>query len=142
MRIMKPFLIIVFIGLIGIALAKAQQMSISITGIVSNQQIVGVISGLGSQEHQNYKVIVYVHTDQWYIHPYAGQDEGKSWAPIQKNGHWQIETVKRDFNADKVAALLVKRNYPPPTKTENLERVQHAAIEVKRLQGTSDEGKL
>lgn len=142
MRISRTFLLIITISLITLTLALAQQISVSITDITANQQICGAVSGLPSQDYQNYKVIVYVHTDQWYIHPYAGQDEGKSWASIQANGKWQIQTVQREFKADKVAAVLVKRNYPEPSKTESLERIQQAAIVVKKLRGTPDYGKL
>lgn len=142
MRMPRTFLVIITILLMNLTLAIAQQISVSITDITANQQIFGTVSGLPSQDYQNYKVIVYVHTDQWYIHPYAGQDEGKSWASIQANGKWQIQTIQREFRADKVAAVLVKRNYPEPSKTESLKRIQSAAIIVKDLLGTPDYGKL
>lgn len=120
----------------------AQQLSITIDQIVENERISGYIRGLQPSEYPAYKVIVYVHTDQWYIHPYAGQDEGLSWAPIRENGSWGIQTVKRQFKADKVAALLVRRNYPEPSKVESLERISYRAIVIKELRGTPDYGKL
>jgi hypothetical protein len=120
----------------------AQGISITIDQITANEQIMGCVRGLASTDRPNYKVIVYVHTDQWYIHPYAGQGEGMSWAPIRENGSWQIRTVQREFKADKVAALLVKRNYPEPSKIESLERIPHRAIVTRELRGTPDYGKL
>ena len=125
------------------ALSQAQQITISINKIIPNQMICGSISGLSAQDYKKYKVIVYVHTDQWYIHPYAGQGDGKSWASIQPDGGWQIQTVQRDFKADKVAAILVsKENYAEPSKIESLERIQKSSIVVKELQGTNDYGSL
>lgn len=144
---MKAFRVVLAIVLSIVAQASAvlaQEVSITIGKIVENQQISGSVGGLAPQDYKNYKVVVYVHTDKWYIHPYAGQDEGLSWASIQSNGTWRIKTVKREFKADKVAALLVKRNYPEPNKIEdeNLEEVQHSAIVIKPLRDTPDYGKL
>jgi hypothetical protein len=123
-------------------LVFAQKAMISITSITANHRITGTVVGLPEEDYVNFKVIVYVHTDQWYIHPYAGQDEGKSWASVEAGGNWQIQTVQREFKADKIAALLVKRNYPEPSRTESLERIQSTAKVEKKLKDTSDYGKL
>lgn len=120
----------------------AQQITITIDRIEPNQIISGFVRGLQPPEVANYKVIVYVHTDQWYIHPYAGQGEGLSWAPIRPNGVWQIETVQRRFRADKMAALVVKKTYPEPPKLENLQSIPSAAMVIRDLRGTPDFGKL
>lgn len=118
--------------------------TVLINEIVANHQISGEIYGLTPKEYPNYKVIVYVHTDQWYIHPYAGQDEGKSWASIEANGTWRIQTVQRGLKADKVAALLVKQNYPEPCAIERLENIQSNASSwwMQELRGTQNYGKL
>jgi len=139
LRIVSTFILILFSNL---TLVTAQHISVSITDIIANQKIYGSVSGLSSQDCSKYKIIVYVHTDKWYIHPYAGQDESKSWASILPDGRWQIQTVQREFKADKIAAILVKRNYPEPSKTENLERIQQTAIIIRKLRGTLDYGKL
>lgn len=142
MKTLRLFVMITAVILVTGTLTLSQQLSIAITDITANQRICGSVSGLSAKEYQNYKVIVYVHTDKWYIHPYAGQDEGKSWASIQPNGTWELQTVQREFKADKIAALLVKRNYPEPGTIENLERIQKTAILVKELRDTPDYGKL
>jgi hypothetical protein len=77
-----------------------------------------------------------------YIHPYAAQDEGLSWASIKDNGTWQIQTVQRQFKSDQMAALLVERTYTEPNKLEKLESIAHKAIVIKDLRGTPDYGKL
>lgn len=120
----------------------AQALSVTIGKITANSSIVGHVQGLGVKEASKYKVIVYVHTDQWYIHPYAGQGEGESWATVRDDGAWQISTVRREFQADRVAALVVPRNFPEPNKVESLTNIPYLAITNKEMRGTEDYGKL
>ncbi|MBI1745337.1 MAG: hypothetical protein HYR55_01965 [Acidobacteria bacterium] len=120
----------------------ARDVSITIDKIVANEVISGTVRNLDPRDYSNYKVIVYVHTDQWYIHPYAAQDEGLSWASIKENGTWQIKTVQREFRADKISVLIVKRTYPEPNKLESLEKIPNKAITIKVLKNTPDYGKL
>ena len=117
-------------------------ISISIDAIEENDFIAGTVKGLQPSEYANYKVIVYVHTDVWYIHPYAGQGDGSSWASIGANGQWTIDTVRRRFSADKMAALVVARDYPEPNKRSTVGGIPAIARTIKRLRGTEDYGKL
>ncbi len=127
------------IALVAAGEAAAQNAaSISIDSITANDQIAGVVRGVQPAELAELKVIVYVHTDQWYVHPYAGQGEGKSWAAVAPNGTWRLGTVKREFAADQIAALLVKKDYPQPAKVDTLHGIPSLAREVKTLTGTSD----
>jgi hypothetical protein len=143
---MKRYLLLAAIcslSLIDPAKGWSQEASITIDSIVANDAITGHVSGLQSGQYARYKVLVYAHTDQWYIHPYAGQGEGKSWASIAANGTWHLSTVQREFRADRVAALLVTRDYPEPSKIENLEDISSDARLIKDLSaGTPDYGKL
>ena len=113
----------------------AQGPAIIINEIETNKHIKGRVSGLTNP--QNYKVIVYVHTDKWYIHPFAGSDEGSSWAAIDKNGNWSIPTKKREHNANSIAALVVDLDVAKkaPDKLDNIERItKHAIIIYTREQ--------
>ena len=56
--------------------ARAQEVQISIETIESDQFISGQVRGLEAAEIPRHRVVVYVHTDIWYIHPDAGQGEG------------------------------------------------------------------
>jgi len=123
-------------------LVLAQEVTISIDKIQANKIITGYVGNLSEKNYGRYKVIVYVHTDRWYIHPYAGQGEGLSWARIDQDGTWQIQTVKRQFKADQVAALLVRKNYPEPDKIESLTRIPSISMEIRQLTNTEDYGKL
>ena len=107
--------------------ASAQDIEISIETIESGQFISGQVQGLEAAEVPRHRVVVYVHTDMWYIHPYAGQGEGLSWASINRDGSWKIETVKRRFPADLVAALVVPRNYMASATVESLRQIKSIA---------------
>ncbi|MBU1235520.1 MAG: hypothetical protein KJ634_00535 [Gammaproteobacteria bacterium] len=115
---------------------------ITIDKIVAGKQITGHIQGLAPQAASKYKVLVYVHTDRWYIHPYAGQGEERTWASVKEDGSWQVQTVQREFRADSVAALLVLRSVPEPNRVESLTNIPYQAAITKVLQGTPDYGKL
>lgn len=116
--------------------------SIKIDKITSDQQITGFVTGVTPEKAGQFKVVVYVHTDQWYIHPYANGGDGKSWASVTPTGTWRIETVAREFPADKMAALLIDRDFEAPSRTGNIESIPRKAAEVKPLKGTDDFGKL
>lgn len=122
--------------------AHAQTFTVAIDQIVTNDSIIGCVNGLEPEDVANYKIIVYVHTDQWYIHPYAGQGEGKTWAAVRNDGTWRIATVRREFQADRVAALLVPRDFPEPNMAHNLTSIPYSAIVDKEIVGTADYGKL
>ena len=122
--------------------ARAQPVQISIDKIVQDASISGHVAGLAQTTAPQYRVVVYVHTDMWYIHPYAGQGVGKSWAAIQPNGDWSIETIKREFVADRVAALVVLYGVAVPARTADIAGIPHTAITVRDLANTPDFGKL
>jgi hypothetical protein len=101
------------------------------------------VKGFDKGTETNLKVIVYVHTDIWYIHPFAGGGEGDSWAAVKSDGTWSIPTVKRRFSADKVAALVVPKKFDPPAKLPSLGMItDQEATTVRKLKGTEDYGKL
>jgi hypothetical protein len=123
-----------------LVVSRAQAASIQIDSIQADKKIMGHVTGL--RTNSGYKVLVYVHTDRWYVHPYAGQGQGMSWATIDDDGAWSLRTVQREFKADKVAALVVKMGADEPAKVENVDSIPHEGIVVKDLSGTGDYGKL
>nr|WP_294564589.1 hypothetical protein [uncultured Rhodopila sp.] len=125
-----------------LTLAYSQAAQVVIDQIEENSFISGHVSGLSTAEQAHSRVVVYVHTDQWYIHPYAGQGEGQSWAAIDASGKWSIGTVRREFAADQVAALVINEGFSPPARTQAVEKIQNNAIFRKKLVGPPDAGKL
>ena len=66
----------------------------------------------------------------WYIHPYTGQDEGMSWATIDKTGNWFIVTEKRKFISKSIAALVVDSSIAEdaPPRVGNIKRIRNHAM--------------
>jgi hypothetical protein len=116
--------------------------TVTIDKIEENNMISGRVEGLDRTTAKGYHVVVYVHTNIWYIHPYAGQDEGKSWSSISGNGEWSVETVNRGFPADQVAAVVVSDAYDPPAQTPSLRSINAIGMVTKPLKKTPDYGKL
>src|SRR3954466_9422881 len=77
--------------------SRAESIAISIDEIAQDVAISGRVTGVDQTTAPHYRVAVYVHTDIWYIHPYAGQSKGKSWAAVAPNGDWSIEMIKREY---------------------------------------------
>jgi hypothetical protein len=110
---------------------NAQNMiTININSISQDQYIKGEVSNLDNP--QDYRVLIYVYTDKWYIHPFAKGGEGRSWASIDENGKWSISTQKREFNAEKVAALVVKKGDAEnaPNVSHDIASITHYAIVI------------
>jgi hypothetical protein len=142
MKIVSKLFIIICVLVCNMQILVAQKTTISIDKIVTNQKVSGSVQHLDPADYSNYKVLLYVYTDQWYIHPYAGQGAGLSWASIDKDGTWVIKTIKREISAGKVAAILVKKNYPEPNQTQSVDVIPNKAIIIRNLSGTQDYGKL
>jgi hypothetical protein len=88
-------------------LPQGNAAQVAITNIVADGTIQGTATGLPAAAQRNACVVVYVHTDIWYIHPYANAGQGQSFTPIDAQGNWQLDTVRRQFPANRVAALVM-----------------------------------
>ena len=54
---------------------------VTVDEIVKNSHIKGHITGLPSEAYEKFKVVFYVKTNRWYVHPYnhyGNQEEGYS----------------------------------------------------------------
>ncbi len=82
--------------------ALAQTASgVSITAITQNDSISGTVTNAPPDAC----VVVYVFTNEWYVHPFAKAGSGQSYAMVE-NGNWTIGTVLRKPTASQVAAVL------------------------------------
>ena len=87
---------------------------VKIESIVPNEHISGRVIGLPQQALDKFKVVFYVKTNAWSVHPYAyyeGQDEGYSYANLDDTGGFKIKTIKRAVPAKELAAVLVPKPY-------------------------------
>jgi len=73
------------------------------------ERIAGTVSGVDGKEC---KVIVFAHTDTWYVQPYIEASNTE----IKDSTTWQTDT----HLGSQYAALLVKNSYGPPTTTGRL----------------------
>lgn len=117
-------------------------VTVSIDQIVMNDHVSGKVSGLTNRGTSKFKVVAYVKTDKWYIHPYERGGDRKSFALINSDGSWQIETVRRDFAASEIAVLVVEYSSEVPSQVMNVRTIPNKALNVRELEGTDDYGKL
>lgn len=117
-------------------------VTVSIDKIVMNDHVSGKVSGLTNRGTSEFKVVAYVKTDKWYIHPYERGGDGRSFASINSDGLWEIETVRRDFAASEIAVLVVEYSSRVPSQVMNVRTIPNKALNVRKLEGTDDYGKL
>ncbi len=108
--------------------SSKKQPIIEILDIEPNQYITGKVEGLDQEQYSQFKILVYVKTDKWYIHPYDRGGEGMTYASINSDGFWKIKTVKRTFEADFVVAALVRNDYHSPPTVHYLEDIESIAF--------------
>jgi len=103
---------------------------IEIVEFAPNNYISGRIAGISPSEYGRYKVVVYVKTDKWYLHPYERGGDGLSYASLNRQGEWKINTIRRGFKADKVAYFLVDLDYVPPAVVMDTKAVRCRLIRI------------
>lgn len=91
-----------------------KSVEVVIDSIVRNDSIRGHVVGLPTEAYDHFKMIFYVKTNRWYIHPYEyaqNQSEGYSFTYLRPDGSFKMRTVLRDVPAKRLAAVLVPRSY-------------------------------
>jgi hypothetical protein len=119
----------------------AYGQKISIDYVSATQGIIrGQVRGLtraDSQIIQNMRVVVYVHTDKWYKHPFATGGLGHSYTKIDTNATWSIAMVQDEerHEPDAIAALIVDASTvtPPKLMPVELMRLTYRDIDIEGL---------
>ncbi|MBA2406146.1 MAG: hypothetical protein H0V66_15330 [Bdellovibrionales bacterium] len=91
-----------------------QTTEVAVDSITANEYITGHITGLPTEAYEKFKVVFYVKTNRWYVHPYAyyeGQDEGYSYSNLNANGQFKVRTIKRAVPSKELAVVLVPKAY-------------------------------
>lgn len=87
---------------------------VKIDSIVKNQYIKGHVTGLPAEALDDFKMVFYIKTNIWYVHPYQyypDQEEGYSYSNLNAKGEFQVKTVRRDVPARYLAAVLVPKSF-------------------------------
>ena len=92
---------------------KFTEVPASGAGPQSQGDIAGTVTGLKKAE--TYKVVIYAHTDAWYVQPLADDP----YTGISPNGVWSNWT----HLGHRYAALIVRPSFQPPSKTQSLPQV-------------------
>jgi hypothetical protein len=90
------------------------ESEVEIDEIVKNSHISGHIKGLPQSAYDQFKVIFYVKTNRWYVHPFyqpEKPEEGVSFAAIKNDGTFKIQTIKRRVDASRLAVSVVPAPY-------------------------------
>ncbi|MCG8455657.1 MAG: carboxypeptidase-like regulatory domain-containing protein [Holophagales bacterium] len=90
-------------------------LRVCLEGFESGGLLRGSVHGLAPGHHQALKVLVYVLTDSWYIHPEATNEPDRSFALVDEAGRWQLATIRRQHQATKLAVLVVPRHFLAPS---------------------------
>ncbi|WP_408097830.1 hypothetical protein ACJVC5_02640 [Peredibacter sp. HCB2-198] len=87
---------------------------VTVDEVIKNEHIRGHITGLPADAYEKFKVVFYVKTNRWYVHPYTyteGQEEGYSYSNLNANGEFWVRTLRRDVPSKELAVVLVPKNY-------------------------------
>lgn len=87
-------------------------VEVNVESIVRDEWIEGQVKGLPEEAFDKFKMIFYVKTNRWYVHPFEGADEGQTYAYLNEQGEFKIRTVKREITSKQLAAVLVPRAVP------------------------------
>ena len=94
--------------------AECRNSEVTVDEIIKDDHIAGHIRGLPQDSYDKFKVIFYVKTNRWYVHPYfqpENPEAGSAYAKINSDGSFRIKTVKRNVNASRLAVSVVPTPY-------------------------------
>lgn len=93
---------------------ECKSTEVVVDEIVKNDHIKGHINGLPADAFEKFKVVFYVKTNRWYVHPYTyyeGQEEGYSYSNLNERGEFWVKTVRRDVPSKELAVVVVPKSY-------------------------------
>lgn len=88
-----------------------QSTEIVIDSIVKDDKIMGHVKGLPQNAYKDFKMVFYVQTNRWYVHPFEDSGEGQTYANLTENGTFTIATVRRQVPSKQLVAVLVPKPY-------------------------------
>jgi hypothetical protein len=113
---------------------------IKVEEIVKNSHIKGHVTGLAETSLEDFKVLFYVKTNKWYVHPYQfnhNQPSGYSWAELTAGGKFWNRSVFRT-PSKKMAVILVPSPHIVPNKSRSLKSLTKYACKYIEIPGNGD----
>lgn len=74
---------------------ECRTATVSVDEVIKNEHIKGRVVGLPTQALDKFKVVFYVKTNRWYVHPYTQGEDGYSYSTLTADGEFSIRTVLR-----------------------------------------------
>lgn len=94
---------------------QASPVTVTLSSFRRGIEMRGAVENLPTEDFADFKVVAYVLTDKWYIHPFANNTDGEGFSSIQEGGTWRLKTVWRGHQAYMLALLVVRMtDYVPP----------------------------
>lgn len=93
---------------------ECKTTEVHVDEIVRDSHIKGHVKGLPLEAYDKFKVVFYVKTNRWYVHPYTyyeGQQEGYSYSNLAQDGTFMVKTVRRQIPSKQLAVVVVPRSY-------------------------------
>lgn len=93
---------------------ECRSTEVTVDEIVKNSHIKGHVTGLPTDAYDKFKVVFYVKTNRWYVHPYTyyeGQEEGYSYSNLNASGEFHVRTLRRDVPSKQMAVVVVPKSY-------------------------------
>lgn len=88
---------------------ECKNAKINIQEIVKNSHIKGAVAGLKETSLEDFRMLFYVRTNNWYVHPYQfneSQTSGYSYSDLTTGGNFWIRSVFRTPSKTMVAILV------------------------------------
>jgi hypothetical protein len=82
---------------------------VEVEQIEKNDHISGRVTGLPTDALEKFKVVFYVKSNRWYIHPYNNNEEGYAYSNLNSKGEFWIRTVFRTPSRQLAAVLVPKQ---------------------------------
>lgn len=98
------------------------------------KSVQGRFHGEGATDHQNYKVMLFIYTNNWYVKPvYDAANPGESLSAIAADGRFQINAYRNspaelNDTVTKVAVLLVPADYEGPARSTDYAGAKAASV--------------
>ncbi len=93
---------------------ECKSTEVVVDEIVKNSHIKGHVKGLPTEAYDKFKVVFYVKTNRWYVHPYMyyeGQAPGYSYSNIDSQGNFEVKTISRNVPSKELAVVVVPKCY-------------------------------